>query len=231
MLTFKNVSLSIGKWEILRNLSFKVDPGEVVAILGSSGAGKSSVFKLITSELRPTLGKIELDDFSLGDLSFSSVQDYRRQIGIIFQDYRLLSTKTVFENIAFALEVCGNEDQISKKVPNLIKLVGLKGKEKKFPRELSGGEKQRVSIARALVHDPKILVADEATGNLDPRNSREIADLFLKINKDKNLTILFATHDPILVEKLKPRIIRLEKGQILLDEKKCSVRRAFEGIL
>ncbi len=231
MLTFKNVSLSIGKWEILRNLNFKINPGEVVAILGSSGAGKSSLFKLITSELRPNLGKIELDDFSLGDLSFSGVQDYRRQIGIIFQDYRLLSTKTVFENVAFALEVCGNEDQIPKKVPKLIKLVGLKGKEKQFPRELSGGEKQRVSIARALVHDPKILVADEATGNLDPRNSREIADLFLKINKDKNLTILFATHDPILVEKLHPRIIRLEKGKILMDEKKCSVKRAFEGIL
>lgn len=231
MLAFKNVSLSIGKWEILRNISFKVLPGEVVAVLGSSGAGKSSIFKLITSELRPTLGKITLDDFSLGDLSFTSVQDYRRQIGIIFQDYRLLNQKTVFENIAFALEVCGDEDQISKKVPELIELVGLKGKEKKFPRELSGGEKQRVSIARSLVHDPQILVADEATGNLDPKNSREISDLFLKINKEKNLTIFFATHDPILVEKLKPRIIRIEKGRVLLDEKDCSIKRAFEGIL
>ncbi len=231
MLRFKNVSLSIGKWEILRNVNFKINPGEVVAILGSSGAGKSSIFKLITSELKPTLGKIELDDFSLGDLSFTSVQDYRRQIGIIFQDYRLLIQKTVFENIAFALEVCGNEDEISKKVPELIKLVGLVGKEKKFPRELSGGERQRVSIARALVHDPKILVADEATGNLDPKNSREIADLFLKINKEKNLTILFATHDPILVEKLHPRIIRLEKGRVLMDKKECSIKQAFEGIL
>lgn len=231
MLVFKNVSLSIGPWEILRNVNFEVEPGEVVAVLGSSGAGKSSIFKLITSELKPTVGQIKLDNFSLGDLSFSSVQDYRRQIGIVFQDYRLLDQKTVFENIAFALEVCGEEDQVSKKVPELIELVGLKGKAKKFPRELSGGEKQRVSIARALVHDPQILVADEATGNLDPRNSREIADLLLKLNQEKNLTIFFATHDPILVEKLKPRIIRIEKGKVLLDEKKCSVKRAFEGIL
>ncbi len=231
MLTFKNVHLSIDKYEILKNLNFTVEPGEVVAILGSSGAGKSSVFKLMTLEQKPTIGKIDLDGISLGDLSFDSVQDYRRQIGIIFQDYRLLNQKTVFENIAFALEVCGDEDKIAKKVPELIELVGLKGKENKFPRSLSGGEKQRVSIARALAHDPVILVADEATGNLDPRNSREISDLFLKINKERNLTIFFATHDPILVEKLKPRVIRIEKGKILIDEKHISVKRAFEGIL
>ncbi len=231
MLSFKHVHLSLGSASILRDINFEVTPGEVVAVLGSSGAGKSSIFKLLTSELRPSLGQVQLDDFVLGDLSFDSVQDYRRQIGIIFQDYRLLNQKTVFENIAFALEVCGEESQIPKKVNELIKLVGLKGKAQKFPRELSGGEKQRVSIARALVHDPRILVADEATGNLDPRNSREIADLFLKLNKEQNLTIFFATHDPILVEKLKPRIIRIEKGKMLLDEKRCSIKRAFEGIL
>lgn len=231
MLTFKNVHLSIDKHEILRNLNFTVEPGEVVAILGSSGAGKSSVFKLMTMEQKPTIGKIELDGMSLGDLSFDSVQDYRRQIGIIFQDYRLLNQKTVFENIAFALEVCGDEALIAQKVPELIELVGLTGKEDTFPHSLSGGEKQRVSIARALVHDPVILVADEATGNLDPRNSREISDLFLKINERRNLTIFFATHDPILVKKLKPRVIRIEKGKILIDEKNISVKRAFEGIL
>lgn len=230
MLQFKNVSLSFSKQVIFQNLNFEINAGELVAILGASGSGKSSLFKLLISELKPTLGKILLDEFSLGDLSFSSIQQYRRQIGIIFQDYRLLSQKTVFENVAFALEVCGKSAEIKKKVPALLKLVGLDEKPNAFPRELSGGEKQRVSIARALVHDPKILIADEATGNLDPKNSREIADLFLKLHKEKNLTILFATHDPLLVEKLNPRILRIGNQKIQLDKKNCSIGEAFEGI-
>lgn len=230
MLQFKNVSLSFSKQEIFRDLNFKIEAGELVAVLGASGSGKSSLFKLLISELKPTLGKILLDEFSLGDLSFASVQKYRRQIGIIFQDFRLLPQKTVFENVAFALEVCGESKKIKTKVPELLTLVGLRDKSKAFPRELSGGEKQRVSIARALVHDPKILIADEATGNLDPKNSREIADLFLKLHQEKQLTILFATHDPILVEKLNPRILRLGNKQIQLDKKDCSIKEAFEGI-
>jgi len=230
MLQFKNVSLSLSGKLILQNINFEIEAGEMVAILGASGSGKSSLFKLLISELKPTLGKILLDEFSLGDLSFSSIQKYRRQIGIIFQDYRLLSQKTVFENIAFALEVCGKTENLEKKVKKLLKLVNLWDKKDAFPQALSGGEKQRVSIARSLVHDPKILIADEATGNLDPKNSREIADLFLKLHKEKNLTILFATHDPVLVEKLNPRIIRLGNKKLELDKKTCSLEEAFEGI-
>lgn len=228
MLKFRNVSLALSGKEILKNLNFEISSGELVAIIGASGAGKSSIFKLLISEQRPTLGTILLDHISLGDLSFSSVQNYRRQIGIIFQDFRLLSQKTVFENVAFSLEVCGKEEKIEQKVPELLKLVGLLEKKDVFPRELSGGERQRVSIARALVHDPKILIADEATGNLDPKNSLEIATLFQRLHKEKNLTILFATHDPILIEKLSPRVIRLKNGAIDLDKKSCTVEEAFE---
>ncbi len=231
MLTFDQVSLKLGGQIVLKKLDFRVMPGEMVAILGASGAGKSSVFKLLTAEKRPTEGDVLLDSLSLRDLSVNSVQAYRRQIGIIFQNYRLLPQKTAFENVAFALEVCGKSHEIAKKVPEVLQLVGLKGKEDKFPRELSGGEQQRVCIARALIHDPKILIADEATGNLDPLNSRGIADLFAQINKERGLTILFATHDPVMVERLSPRVIRLEQGSIEFDLKQCSVDQAFVGLL
>lgn len=231
MLTFDQVGLELDKNQVLKNLSFKVNPGEIVAILGASGAGKSSLFKLLTGERKPTSGDILLDQISLRDLSINSTQIYRRQIGIIFQNYRLLPKKTVFENVAFALEVCGQSHEVVKKVPGALELVGLKDKDNKFPHQLSGGEQQRVCIARALVHDPKILIADEATGNLDPRNSREIADVFARINQVRDLTILFATHDPVMVDQLNPRVIRLEKGEIEFDLQNCSVDQAFAGII
>lgn len=229
MLTFKNVSLALSGTEVLRGINFEVLPGEMVALLGASGAGKSSLFKLLIREKKPTLGTIKLDNISLGDLSFDGIQQYRRQIGIVFQDFRLLPNKTVFENICFALEICGESDFSS--VKDLLRLTGLWEKRDSFPQMLSGGEKQRVAIARALVHNPKILIADEATGNLDPKNSREIADLFLKLNTEKKLTILFASHDPVLIEKLTPRVLRLEKGSILFDKNNCSVAEAFKDIL
>lgn len=231
MLTFKNVSLKIGESNVLTQLDFCVKPGEVVALLGASGAGKSSIFSLLIGEKKPSTGEILLDDISLGDLSFTSVQQYRRQIGIIFQDFRLLPQKTVFENIAFALEICGKSDQVRARVPELLKLVGLEHKQQSFPKELSGGEKQRVSIARALAHKPKILIADEATGNLDPKNSREISELLLFLNQKTNLTLLFATHDPVMVQKLNPRVIRLESGRIRFDKASCALSEAFEDLL
>ncbi|MDH3324898.1 MAG: ATP-binding cassette domain-containing protein [Candidatus Peregrinibacteria bacterium] len=230
MLKFKNVSLSLDKADILRNLNFEILPGEIVAILGASGAGKSSLFRLLTGEKRPTLGAISLDNFSLNALSLKNLQKYRQQIGIVFQDFRLLPQKTVFENIAFALKVCGNDDLISKRVPELLELVGLEDRKNDFPKKLSGGELQRVAIARALVHNPKILIADEATGNLDPKNSKTIANLFKKLHQEKGLTIIFATHDPIVIDSLKPRIIRLDKGRVLFDEKGVDPQRAFAGI-
>ncbi len=231
MLKFEKVSLSIGKNEILRDLSFEVTPGEMVAVLGASGAGKSSVFKLLTGEKRPTIGSIKLDQFPLENVSRSGLQKYRRQIGVVFQDFRLLKGKTVYENVAFALEVCGLEDVVQYKVPELLSLVGLSEKMHHFPKELSGGEIQRVSIARALVHDPKLLIADEATGNLDPKSSREVAEVFEKLNKEKDITILFATHDPVMIRRLSPRVIRLEDGKVLFDKKGGTPEELFEGIL
>lgn len=231
MLKFDKVSLELGNNVVLRDISFEVTPGEMVAILGISGAGKSSLFRLLTGEKQPTKGRIMLDQFSLADLNASSLQKYRRQIGIAFQDFRLLPKKSVFDNIAFALEVCGREDLIRKRVPELLELVGLSHRKNALPHELSGGEKQRTAIARSLVHYPKILIADEITGNLDPKNSRDVADLLLHLNATKGMTILFSTHDPVLVEALKPRIIRLEDGKVLFDEDKCDLKRAFHGVM
>jgi len=231
MLTFKNVSLKIGKSNVLSELDFSVKPGEIVAVLGASGAGKSSLFSLLIGEKKPSSGEILLDEISLGDLSFTSVQQYRRQIGIIFQDFRLLPQKTVFENIAFALEICGKANQVRNRVPELLKLVGLENKQDRFPRELSGGERQRVSIARSLAHNPKMLIADEATGNLDPKNSREFYELLLYLNQKTNLTLLFATHDPVMVQKLNPRVIRLEAGRIRFDKQTCALSEAFADLL
>lgn len=231
MLKLDHVTLELGNQTVLRNISFEIHPGEMVAILGISGAGKSSLFRLLTGESRPTKGQIFLDTFSFADLTPSSLQHYRRQIGVAFQDFRLLPKKTVFDNIAFALEVCGEEEKISQKVPELLELVGLSHRVDALPHELSGGEKQRTAIARALVHDPKILIADEITGNLDPKNSRDIADLLQHLHLTRGLTVLFSTHDPVLVEAISPRVIRLEDGKILFDEKECSLKKAFAGVM
>ncbi len=230
MLSFKDVTCTIDGYQILEAVTFKVVPGEVVALVGSSGAGKSTVFRLLTGEFRPTQGHILLDDTALSDLSFNSIQQYRRQVGVVFQDFRLLPQKTASENISFALEVCGLESKVKQKVPALLELVGLSQKMNAFPKELSGGEQQRLAIARALIHDPKILIADEPTGNLDPKNAREISELFAKLNKENNLTILFATHDPNMLSHLQPRIIRLEDGKVKFDLYNCLPEEAFAGI-
>ncbi|MCL4132121.1 UNVERIFIED_CONTAM: hypothetical protein GTU68_020162 [Idotea baltica] len=231
MLAFKNVSLSFKKRAVLDDISFKVEPGELCALLGGSGAGKSSLFHLLTGEYRPTLGSIVVDNFALEKLGRNDLQKYRQQIGVVFQDFRLLPQKTAFENVAFALEVCGKYDEIEGRVSALLNIVGLGKKQDAFPHQMSGGEKQRVAIARALVHQPKILIADEATGNLDPKNSREIAELLLALHKKQGLTILFSTHDPIMIQEMKPRIIRLEQGKVLFDKKECTIREAFEGLI
>ncbi len=231
MLEFQNVSLHIQYKSVLQNINFPLVPGELVALVGPSGAGKSSIFRLILGEWKPTGGSIRLDDFALNKLSLANLQKYRRQIGVVFQDFRLLPKKTVAENIAFALEVCGDAALIPHKVPQLLRQVNLWEKRNQFATDLSGGEKQRTAIARALVHDPKILIADEPTGNLDPRTSREIAKLFARLHSEDGRTLLIATHDPLLIEILHPRVIRLEDGRILFDEKRCSLERAFEGMM
>lgn len=231
MLQCTDICFSVKKKDILRDVNFTIEPGEICAIVGASGAGKSSLFNLLIGSHKPSLGMITLDQANIGQLKPKELQRYRRNIGIIFQDFRLLPQKTVYENVAYALEVCGMDDMKETRIPSLLKLVGLVDKKDRFPHELSGGEKQRVAIARALIHTPKILIADEATGNLDPKNSREIAELFLHLHKVKGLTIIFSTHDPIMVEKLKPRVLKLNDGQLVLDKKECTLNEAFAGII
>jgi len=227
MINFKDVSLEINNEKILKNLNFEIFSGELVAIIGNSGAGKSTVFSMLIGEKKPTSGEIDVDFLSLKDFSKKDLQTYRRKIGVVFQDFRLLKNRTVFENISFALEICGKEDQIQKKVPQLLSLVGLWNKRNFFPHMLSGGESQKVSIARALIHDPKILIADEPTGNLDPQNSLEIIKIFQDLNQKNKITTVFATHDPLLIKYLHPRVIKLEKGKILFDKIKYEVEEIF----
>jgi len=214
MLEFKQVSLKKGGEIILNKINFTIDTEEMVAILGDSGAGKSSIFKLLIAEELNYEGIVSIDNFDLKSLSFKSIQDYRRQIGIIFQDFKLLPGKDVWENIAYPLEA-SQEFNNKQAINKLINFVGLQGKERSFPSELSGGEQQRVAIARALVHEPKVIIADEPSGNLDRRNTKKLIELFQKIYQEKGTTIIFATHDHFLVKKLNPRVIEIINGEIV----------------
>ena len=217
MIEFREIFFSAGREKILENINFRISPAEIVAILGESGAGKSTIFKLLVAEIFPSRGKIFFDNFSFENLSQKNLQKLRRKIGVVFQNFRLLQKKTIFENVAFVLEICGAENLIKKKVPEILNFVGLEKKKNFFPQNLSGGQQQRAAIARALAADPPILLADEPTGNLDPRNSAEIAQLFRKINREKNTTIIFATHDFSLATALQPRILQLKNGKISFD--------------
>ncbi|MFA5070191.1 MAG: cell division ATP-binding protein FtsE [Patescibacteria group bacterium] len=202
----------------VKNINFQVYPGEFVSIVGQSGTGKSTMIKLIIAEVRPTKGKVIIGDWDITDISESEVPILRRQIGMVFQDFKLLNKKTVFENVAFALEVCGEESKkIEEMVPQVLKIVGLEGKKNRFPTEISGGEQQRVAIARALVHRPKILLADEPTGNLDSINAHEIIMLLEKIN-EFGTTVVLVTHNREIVNYLKKRVITIDQGVIISDQ-------------
>jgi cell division transport system ATP-binding protein len=203
----------------LTDVNLSIDANEFVSIVGSSGAGKSSLVRLLIAEERPSEGKIFVNDRDISHLNNKQVPYYRRKIGVVFQDFKLLDHKTVSENVAFAMEVSGMRGaDIKKSVPKILKMVGLLDKQKSFPRQLSGGEVQRVAIARALVHQPKLLIADEPTGNLDPVNAWEIIQLLLKINQF-GTTVILATHNKEIVDALKKRVITVEKGRIVRDEK------------
>lgn len=201
----------------LNRISVHIEPKEFVIIVGTSGAGKSTLLKLLTREEKPTNGKIVVGGIDYDTLKDKNIPLLRRKIGVVFQDFKLLPQRTVFENVAFALEIAGMSNrEIKHTVPKVIELVGLKGKEKQFPGELSGGERQRVAIARAVVRQPKILIADEPTGNLDPKHSWDIVRLLEKINR-YGTTVLLTTHNQDIVNKLKRRVITIDQGKIVAD--------------
>ena len=220
MITLEGVSKSYDKGRpAIDNLSLHVDKGEFVFVVGDSGSGKSTLIKLLLKELDPTSGTIEVNGHKLNRLRRGAVPKYRRGVGVVFQDFRLLKDRNVYENVAFAQRVIEKPNRIIKKrVPEVLTLVGLAGKYRSLPRELSGGEQQRVALARALVNRPEILLADEPTGNLDPRNSEEIMRLLAEIN-DRGTTVLVVTHNRELVNLMRKRVIRLRKGVIVSDEK------------
>ena len=202
----------------LSGLNVHIEPKEFVTVVGSSGAGKSTLIKLLTREEVQTSGKIIVGGIDYDTVRHHDVPLIRRRIGVVFQDFKLLQGRNVFENVAFALEVSGARNrEIKKSVPKVLQLVGLSSKAKNFPAELSGGERQRVAIARALVRQPKILVADEPTGNLDPKNAWEIIELLLKINRF-GTTVLLTTHNKEIVNALKRRVITINRGRIVKDE-------------
>ncbi len=219
MIHFKNVSKAYsGDITALRGVSFHIEPGEFVSIVGQSGAGKSTIVRLLMAEEPVSRGKITVGGWDITGIRPRQISQLRRQIGVVFQDFKLLPKKTVFENVAFALEVCGEKKKVVEEtVPQVLKIVGLKDRMHQYPYQLSGGEQQRVSVARALIHRPKLLLADEPTGNLDSLNTREITDLLLKIN-EFGTTVVLVTHNRDVVNSLKRRVITLEKGSVISDQ-------------
>jgi cell division transport system ATP-binding protein len=218
MIIFEKVIKKYKNKRVLDEVNLSIKDGDFVSIIGPSGAGKSTlVYTLIGAE-KIQGGNITVDGYRINEMSDKEMQYYRRRIGVVFQDYRLLPQKTVAENVAFALEVCGFEDkEIKKKVSAALKIVGLTDQAKNFPHQLSGGEKQRTAIARALVHSPSLIVADEPTGNLDPKTALEIIKLLVEINKS-GITVILTTHNKELVNFLKRRVVKIENGQIVGDK-------------
>ena len=222
MITLENVSKSYTSdgMPALNNVSLHIDKGEFVFIVGDSGSGKSTMIKLLLRELTPTSGRIIVNNFDLSKLRRRKIPKYRRNIGVVFQDFRLLKDRNVYENVAFAQRVIEVPTrQIKKNVPAMLSLVGLPEKYRSKTKELSGGEQQRVALARALVNNPPILLADEPTGNLDPRNSWEIMKLLEEINR-RGTTVVVVTHNRDIVNTMQKRVITLKQGVILSDEEK-----------
>lgn len=217
MIEIMGLSKQYGSMVAVDNIDLRIERGEFVFLVGPSGAGKSTLIKLLICEERPSAGKVIIADRNIVRLRPSELPYYRRKVGVVFQDFKLLPQKTVYENVAFALEVCDAEkSEIEDKVPKILDLVGVLKRRGNYPHELSGGERQRVSIARALVHNPKILIADEPTGNLDPVNAWEIVDLLERINR-LGTVVIFATHNKNIVDRLKRRVILMKNGKIVSD--------------
>lgn len=219
MITFQNVFKAYPPNVVaLDNVSFKIKEGEFVLIAGRSGAGKTTLLKLILVQEKPTKGKVLFDSQEVHKIKRNQLPYLRRKIGAVFQDYKLLQSKTVAENVAFALEVMGaSNEEIRKNVPRVLEVVGLSDKIDNFPRQLSAGQCQRAAIGRALIHRPRVILADEPTGNLDPYNTSEIIGLFKKIN-ELGTTVVLATHNKEIIKKLKKRTITIENGRLIGDD-------------
>ncbi|MEK7109452.1 MAG: ATP-binding cassette domain-containing protein, partial [Patescibacteria group bacterium] len=203
----------------LEDVSFSVEPGEFLSIVGHSGAGKTTLVKMLLAEERPTTGSVFFESINVHELSLSKMNNLRRKIGTVFQDFRLLPNKTAYENVAFAMEAAGRaEAEIHSDVPHVLELVDLSDKLNNFPGELSGGEQQRVAIARAIVNQPDVIVADEPTGNLDPVNAFEVVQILKKIN-DLGTTIILTTHNKGVIDSLKKRVITMDRGKVVRDDK------------
>ena len=202
----------------VQDVTLNIDPGEFVSIVGHSGAGKTTLLKMLFAEVVPTEGSVFFGSRSVGELSQNELLRLRRNIGTIFQDFRLLGTKNIYENIAFALEVAGKSDEdIQADVPHVLELVGLADKIWNFPHELSGGEQQRVAIARAIVNQPDVLIADEPTGNLDPINTHDVIEILKKIN-DLGTTVLLTTHNKTVVDSIGRRVVTMDQGRVVRDD-------------
>jgi cell division transport system ATP-binding protein len=220
MIYFENVSKIYPDNSVaLQDISFAIEPNEFVSIVGHSGAGKTTLLKMFLAEEQPTEGKIFFESTDIHKLKKNEINDFRRKVGVVFQDFRLLPYKTVYENIAFAMEAAGRTDEeIESDVPHVLDLVDLGKKIWNFPGELSGGEKQRVAIARAIVNQPDVIIADEPTGNLDPLNTYDIVQILKKIN-DLGTTVVLTTHNKGVIDSLGKRVITMEDGKIVRDDK------------
>lgn len=225
MVSFTNVKKRYGDQVIFEDVSFSIDPGEFVFVIGKSGSGKTTLMRMLTQQTVPDEGTIIVENVQIGDLSKKQIQDLRRLVGVIYQDYKLLTDRTVGENIALGLEIIGkSKEEIDSRVKDLLSLIGLADKEHVFPTQLSGGEAQRVCIARALATAPRMLFADEPTGNLDEETAQSIVRLLAKIN-ELGTTILMATHNHALVDKLEKRVLSLEKGKAV-EKRKNSTQKS-----
>ena len=220
MIIFENVSKVYPDNSVaLDDVTLSIEPKEFVSIVGPSGAGKTTLLKLFLAEELPTNGNIYYDSVNIHSLGRRGINEFRRKVGMVFQDFRLLPNRTVYENIAFTMEAAGRTDgEIESDVPHVLELVDLTPKVWNFPRELSGGEKQRVAIARALVNEPDVIIADEPTGNLDPANTYDIVQILKKIN-DLGTTVILATHNKGIIDFLKRRVVAMERGKVVRDDR------------
>ncbi len=216
MIEFRNFSKRYGKTSVLSGVNLQIPGGSWVWVLGSSGAGKTTLIHALIGALAPSSGEVFVDDYDLSRFNKAALQEYRRKIGVVFQDYKLLPTKTAQENVAYAMQVCGfDEREIEARVADLLEKVGLSHARHHFPHMLSGGEKQRVSIARALIHQPKLIIADEPTGNLDPESAEDIVNLLYRLNLE-GVTVIFATHNHQLLQQVPgARTLVVEAGQVI----------------